>query len=203
MIQQVAIYARVSTDDQSCERQVSELQAYAVRCGYEVVQIFRETASGAKNDRKERAKVIDLAKKRRIGAVLVSELSRWGRSTEDLLATVKELTEKKCSLLALNGQDFDLSTATGKLMLTLLAAISEFERGLLTERINSGLAEARRKGVVLGRPKAVDINQVLKLSNEGLSVRKIAAQMKISPTTVQKLKRQHQHTSNSLEALAG
>ena len=80
-----AIYCRVSTADQSCERQARELRAFAKRLGVEVVGIFRETASGAKNDRAERRKVMVLARAREIDRVLVSELSRWGRSTMDLL----------------------------------------------------------------------------------------------------------------------
>lgn len=193
---QVAIYVRVSTADQDCARQIADLEAFAARCGHTVTAVFQETASGAKNDRKERARVIELARKRQIDAVLVTELSRWGRSTEDLLSTVKALAEKKVSLLALNGQDFDLSTASGKLMLTLLAAVSEFERNLLIERINSGLAQARRKGVKLGPPQGATDDQIRKLIGEGLSVRKIATKLGVSPTTVQKLRQ----AGNSLDA---
>src|ERR1700733_8030362 len=97
---QIAIYVRVSTADQDCARQIADLEAFASRSGHSVVGVFQETASGAKNDRKERAKIIELARKRQIDAVLVTELSRWGRSTEDLLSTVKALSEKKVSLIA-------------------------------------------------------------------------------------------------------
>lgn len=73
---QVAIYSRVSTDDQNCERQVAELVAYAERCGFEVVEVIKETASGAKNDRKGRDRIMQMARRREIQAILVSELSR-------------------------------------------------------------------------------------------------------------------------------
>ena len=81
--QRAAIYARVSTTDQSCQRQIAELTAFADRSGFEVLGIFKETASGARNNRLARNRVLQLAQARRIDAVLVTELSRWGRSTQD------------------------------------------------------------------------------------------------------------------------
>src|SRR5262245_52494152 len=88
---QVAIYCRVSTDDQSCERQERDLRAFAERAGHHVVGVFMEKASGARNDRIERKKVMALAQAREIDAVLVTELSRWGRSTQDLVQTLDDL----------------------------------------------------------------------------------------------------------------
>ena len=90
MGQRVAIYCRVSTDDQSCERQERDLRALAERAGHEVVGVYMEKASGACNDRQERKKVIAMAQARQIDAVLVTEISRWGRSTKDLLETLDE-----------------------------------------------------------------------------------------------------------------
>lgn len=86
-----AIYCRVSTADQSCERQEFDLRAFAGRAGYDVVGIFKETGSGTKLDRAERKKVLALAQSRQIDAILVTELPRWGRSTLDLLNTLREL----------------------------------------------------------------------------------------------------------------
>ncbi|MDQ5950789.1 MAG: hypothetical protein QG639_65, partial [Patescibacteria group bacterium] len=151
MVQRVAIYARVSTGDQSCERQIAELVDYAGRNNFEVLGTFKETSSGAKNDRTERKKVLELARRREIDIVLVSELSRWGRSTPDLRNTVERLAECNVALRALNGPELDISTAQGKLMLNLLASISEFERDLLRERIKSGVAHARSKGTKSGK----------------------------------------------------
>jgi putative DNA-invertase from lambdoid prophage Rac len=88
--QRAAIYCRVSTADQSCARQERDLAAFAARAGYDV-GIFKETGSGAKTDRVERKKVMTLAQARQIDVVLVAELSRWGRSTLDLLHTLTEL----------------------------------------------------------------------------------------------------------------
>ena len=122
---QVAIYCRVSIDDQSCERQERDLRAFA---GHKIVGVFKETASGAKIDRVERRKVMALAQAREIDAILVTELSRWGRSTQDLVQTLDDLHSWKVSVLAQTGLSFDLSTASGKLMRTIMAGLAEFER---------------------------------------------------------------------------
>src|SRR6478735_12591057 len=98
---QVAIYCRVSTDDQSCERQERDLRAYARRAGHRIVGVFKETASGARNDRTERGKVMALAQAREIDAILVTELSRWGRSTQDLVQTLQSLQAWDVSVLAI------------------------------------------------------------------------------------------------------
>ena len=137
---QVAIYCRVSTDDQSCERQERDLRAFARRAGHKIVGVFKETASGANNDRVERGKVMALAQAREIEAILVTELSRWGRSTQDLVQTLDDLHSWKVNVLAQTGLSFDLSTASCKLMRTIMAGLAEFERDLIRERVKSGLA---------------------------------------------------------------
>jgi len=118
---QVAIYCRVSTDDQSCERQERDLKAFAERAGHQVVGVFMEKASGARNDRQERKRVMALAQSRQIDAILVAELSRWGRSTQDLVQTLDDLHSWNVSVLAQTGLSFDFSTASGKLMRTIMA----------------------------------------------------------------------------------
>lgn len=108
-----------------------DLTAFAARANYEVVGVFKETGSGVKVDRIERRKVLALAQRREIDAVLVSELSRWGRSTTDPLATLKELETRRVSVIALNGMAFDLATPHGRMIATVLAGIAEFERELI------------------------------------------------------------------------
>ena len=118
--QRAAIYVRVSTTDQSCQRQIAELTAFAGRSGFEVLGIFKETASGTRNNRLARNRVLQLAQARRIDAVLVTELSRWGRSTQDLLDTLYKLAGWKVSLVAMNGMTFELHTPHGRMMATML-----------------------------------------------------------------------------------
>jgi putative DNA-invertase from lambdoid prophage Rac len=192
MVQRVALYTRVSTSDQSCERQIAELTAYADRADFEIVATVKETASGAKNDRAERKKVMELARKGLVDMILVTELSRWGRSTTDLRLTIDQLASRHVAIRALNGPDLDISTAQGKLMLNLLAAISEFERDLLQERIKSGIAHARSKGTksgrAIGRPAFERKESVKRLLAQKKSVRTIASELGISKTTVMKVK---------------
>ena len=191
---QVAIYCRVSTDDQSCERQERDLRAFAKRAGHHIVAVFKETASGAKNDRPERKKILALARAREIDAILVTELSRWGRSTQDLVQTLDDLHGWKVSVLAQTGLSFDLGTASGKLMRTIMAGLAEFERDLIRERVKSGLAAAKAKGVVLGRqvgqrPSDKKAKKVLSLHGEGLSYRLIARNVGLSKNTVMEIVR--------------
>jgi DNA invertase Pin-like site-specific DNA recombinase len=189
---QVAIYCRVSTDDQSCDRQERDLRAFAERAGHNVVAVFKETASGARNDRAERNKVIAMAQARQIEAVLVTELSRWGRSTQDLLATLNDLHSWGVSVLAQTGLAFDLATSTGKLMCTIMAGIATFERDLIRERVKSGLAAARAKGKKLGRqaghrPSDKKAKKVLEMAREGLSYRLIGRNLGMSKNTVMEI----------------
>ena len=190
MGQRAALYCRVSTTDQSCARQERDLAAFAARAGYEVVGIFKETASGVRLDRAERRKVMALAQRREIDAVLVTELSRWGRSTLDLLATLEELRRGACRLIALNGMAFDLSTPHGRMMATVLAGIAEFERELIQERIRSGIAAAKARGKRLGRqpgqrPKSDRLApKVLALVAQGRSYRLIGREVGLSKNTV-------------------
>ena len=87
MNKQVAIYCRVSTEDQDCYRQERELTEYATKLGFTVYGIYKETASGAKDNRAIRREVLKLAQARRMDGVLVTEMARWGRSTMDLIGT--------------------------------------------------------------------------------------------------------------------
>jgi DNA invertase Pin-like site-specific DNA recombinase len=193
---QVAIYCRVSTTDQSCERQERDLRAYAERAGHHVIAVHKETASGASDNRPERRKVLALAQARKIDAVLVTEMSRWGRSTQDLVKTLDDLHGWGVSVLAMHGLTFDLATPNGKLLRTIMAGLSEFERDLIRERVKSGLAAAKAKGTKLGRqpgqrPSDKKAARVLRLHGEGLSYRLIARNVGLSKNTVGDILKRH------------
>ncbi len=190
MGQRAALYCRVSTADQSCARQERDLAAFAARAGYEVVGVFKETGSGAKLDRIERRNVMALAQRREIDAVLVTELSRRGRSTLDLLHTLKQLETWRVSVIAMNGLAFDLATPHGRMLATIIAGIAEFERELIQERVRSGLAAAKARGKRLGRqpgqrPKSDRLApKVLALVAKGRSYRLIGRELGLSKNTV-------------------
>ena len=122
--------------------------------------------------------------------MLVTELSRWGRSTVDLLASLRELEARRVSLVALNGMMFDVSTPHGRMMATVLAGLAEFERELIQERIRSGLAAAKARGKKLGRqpgqrPKSDRLAPTaLALVAQGRSYRLIGREVGLSKNTV-------------------
>lgn len=205
MGQRAAIYCRVSTADQSCERQERDLTSFAERAGYLVVGIFKETGSGVKLDRVERKKILALTQRREIDVILVTELSRWGRSTIDLLNTMRDLESRRVSIIAMNGMTFDLSTPHGRMMATFLSGIAEFEHDLISERVKSGLAAAKARGKILGRqmgqrPKSDRMApRVLDLVAEGRSYRWIGRELGLSKNTVAEIVKRHRGRVPSCE----
>ncbi|TCQ13400.1 recombinase family protein [Rhizobium sp. PP-CC-3G-465] len=157
--------------------------------------MFKETGSGTKLDRAERRNVMALAQARKIDAVLVTELSRWGRSTVDLLHTLRKLESWKVSVIAMNEMAFDLSSPHGRMLATFLSGIAEFERDLISERVKSGLAAAKARGKKLGRqtgerPKSDRLAPKVKtLIAESRSYRWIARDLGISKNTVSDIAR--------------
>lgn len=204
MVQKVAIYCRVSTTDQSCSRQERDLLEYAAKADYQVVGIWKETISGTPENRVERHQVMALAQARKIDAILVTEMTRWGRSTIDLIQTLQELHAWNVSLIAQTGIQFDLTTPQGRLIAGLMATLAEFERDLVRERVRSGIAAARARGQKLGRQLGQRVKadrfapQVLLLVEQGHSYRQIAAELNLSKSTVNEIvKRQRQLSSQS------
>lgn len=197
----VAIYCRVSTTDQSCERQAQDLLFYAKKANFNVVGVWKETASGTKQNRVERQKVMQLAQAREIDAILVTEMTRWGRSTLDLIQTLQELQGWDVSLIAQTGLQFDLTTPQGRLIAQLMAALAEFERDLVSERVRSGLAAAKARGKVLGRqpgqrPKSDRLApQVIQMVEDEVPYRTIAHDLKLSKTTVTDIVKRHRQAN--------
>ena len=190
MGQSAAIYCRVSTADQSCARQERDLKAFARKARYKIAGVWKETASGAKDDRKQRKEVLALAQARKIDVILVTELTRWGRSMLDLLHTLQDLQAWNVSLIAHTGLQLDLRSAQGKLIASLMAALAEFERDLLRERVRSGIAAAKKRGVRFGRRRGQrptaerHTANVLKFVLAGQSYREISRRLGISKNTV-------------------
>ena len=128
--------------------------------------------------------MLALAQAREIDAVLVTELSRWGRSTQDLLVTLYQLAGWNVSVVAMSGMTFELGTLHGRMMATMLAGIAQFER------VKSGLAAAKVRGRKLGRqpghrPKSDCLApRVLRLVGEGRSYRRIARDLGVGKNTV-------------------
>jgi DNA invertase Pin-like site-specific DNA recombinase len=200
LVQRIAIYCRVSTTDQSCERQERDLLEYAAVCGFEVVGVWKETASGIKHNRSERQKVMALAQSHSIDAILVTEMTRWGRSTIDLIETLQSLHSWHVSLIAQTGLQFDLNTPQGRLIAHLMASLAEFERDLVRERVRSGVAAAKARGQKFGRRPGQRLKadklgpKVLQMVQQGYSYRKIAEILNLSKTTVNDIVKRHKQS---------
>ncbi|MBX9685695.1 MAG: recombinase family protein [Candidatus Obscuribacterales bacterium] len=192
-----AIYCRVSTADQSCERQERDLRACAEKTDWQIAGVWKETASGAKDGRKQRQEILALAQARKVDIILVTELTRWGRSTIDLIHTLQELQSWGVSLIAQSGLQFDLGTSQGKLMATIMASLAEFESDLIRERVKSGIAAAKARGKKIGRQPGQRIKsdrlapKVLSMVEERNSYRTIADKLRISKSTVTDIVKRH------------
>ena len=189
MNKRVAIYARVSTDKQTCENQLTELRAVATRLGYIVVQEYVDNGiSGAKSraDRPSLDLMMKDSFKGRFDMIMCWSIDRLGRSLQNLVEILNELQSMKVDLYFLQ-QGMDTSTSSGRMMFNIFGALSEYERSLIRERVCAGLQTAKAKGVKLGRPSKMNdgMRQAVKLLREkGMGIKQIAKQLKIGVGTV-------------------
>jgi DNA invertase Pin-like site-specific DNA recombinase len=175
-------YARVSTDGQSVDAQAKQLRAAGAE------KIWRETTSGAKTDRAQLRRVLDQLD---AGDVLVvTRLDRLARSTRDLLNTLAQIAGKKADFRSLGDAWADTTTAHGRLMLTVLGGLAEFERELIRARTGEGRARAVARGVKMGRkPKLTPHQQreAIKRRDRGEAVRDIGRSYNVSHSTISRL----------------
>ena len=205
MSKTAVIYARVSSsgDRQSTDRQVADLRAFATREGFEVLEVFSENCSGAREDRPELLRCVEYLKRGECSTLLVSEISRLGRSVKGVVNTIDELTRAKVNIYL---QDINLYTLLpdgsenplAKVILTVLALGAEIERKSIVGRLNSGRERAKEQGVKMGRPQGSMMSnqellnkypEVVKKLRKGRSIREIAKICDVSPSTVQRIKR--------------
>ncbi len=192
-MQSVALYARVSTANaQNPEMQLEELREYASKRGWHVAGEFVDVGVSGSNDRRPRLDaMMRLAKARNVDVVAVWKLDRFGRSLRHLVAALAELEAVGCTFVSLR-DNLDLSTPTGRLTFHVIAAMAEFERDLIRERVKTGLAHARSKGKRLGRPKITrerdrDAAKIMAMRNEGCSYDQIAVELGRSKATVHRI----------------
>jgi len=190
--ERVALYARVSTlAGQNPEMQLVELREYAARRGWCVVgEYVDHGVSGAKESRPALNRLMNDAKQRCFDIVACWKLDRFGRSVKHVVVALADFEAVGISFTSLK-DNLDLSTPSGRLMFQIIAAMAEFERALIQDRVRSGLQNAKRRGKRLGRPPvAVDRARIARLRSSGASIRTIAAQLGVSRATVHKVIRQ-------------
>ena len=182
-----AIYARVSTTDQKCEMQLRELREYCARRGWDIAGEYIDIGwSGAKARRPELDRLMNDARQRRIDAIAVWKLDRWGRSLSHCLESVQELRGLDVRWIATTQNlDTDDSNPMSKAMLGMMAVFAEFEREMIRERVKAGMNAAKHQGRKLGRRKAAfDRLKASELRAAGKSYREISSILKIGLGTV-------------------
>ena len=176
-------YARVSTDGQTVAAQIAELTAAGA------VRVFRETASGAKSDRKELARAVAALDPGDV--LMVTRLDRLARSTLDLLHTLKAVADKGAGFRSLADVWADTTTPHGRLMLTVLGGLAEFERELIKARTGEGRRRAKAQGRSLGRPFKLTDHQrseAVERRTNGETLAEIARSYNVSAATISRLR---------------
>jgi len=175
-------YARVSTGQQDYQTQLDRLKAAGA------TKVFSEKRSGLDGGRQQLAECMRYV--REGDTLIVTKLDRLARSTADLYRIVTELADKGVGFKVLDDAAVDTTTRTGKLVMGILALIAEFETEIRRERQMEGIAKAKAEGRMGGRPKLVTDevkNSIRTLRKDGVSIRKIAAEIGFSKATVQKV----------------
>jgi DNA invertase Pin-like site-specific DNA recombinase len=197
-----AIYTRVSTSDQNPDLQLREVNDYASRQGWEIVETHQDTISGAKASRPGLNALMADARARKFTCLLVWKLDRFGRSLVDCLNNIKFLKEHGIRFIAVTqGLDTDIQNPASRFMLHVLGAAAEFERSLIRERTQAGrlryqqdynagkvgktVNSKSRKNLPIGRPKRIfNRERVIEMRQEGASIRAIAKQLGVGVGTI-------------------
>ena len=192
MTMKVALYCRVSTStkERTTENQLRELTAYCDRMGYEVVKVYEDEVSGAKT-REKRPAYNELCKDaflRKFDAIIGWDVSRFGRSMKEFVSFLADMDDKGIGVIAVkNG--LDTVSSSGRMMMKLIGVLEEWNREMLIERTNAGLARTVANGTKLGRKKITNDTmtaQIIELRNSRKSIRAIASEVGVSTATVQR-----------------
>jgi DNA invertase Pin-like site-specific DNA recombinase len=181
-----AIYARVSTTDQFPENQIEEIRRVADSRGWLIVaEHVDHGVSGSTDRRPGLDALLQQVERREVDVVIVVRLDRLGRSLQHLLSVVNRITAAEVGLVSIRDSGVDTTTASGKLMLSILGAFAAFERDILVERTRAGMDRVRRQGVHVGRPRReVAVGAALELLGQGHSLTTVARMLGIPRPTL-------------------
>jgi DNA invertase Pin-like site-specific DNA recombinase len=183
------IYTRVSTESQSVDMQLFDLRAFTKQRGLEVYREYCDIGvSGSRDSRLQLDMLMDDARKKKIGTVVVWKFDRFARSTRHLINALHEFNHLRVHFISYM-ENIDTSSPAGKVLFTMISAMAEFERDLIRERVKAGLNNARSKGIRLGRPSILTDemrDDVKGMRERGKSIREIARELKVSPALVHK-----------------
>ena len=186
----IALYARISTlnHGQDPEVQLRELRAYCEHRGFVITETYIDKGiSGSRERRPALDKLMTDCRRRLVDAVVVYRYDRFARSLRQLVNALEEFRSLGIEFISLH-EGVDTSTPNGRLVFGIFATIAEFERELIRDRVRSGLAAAKAKGKVLGRPRVIaDIDKMASLRVSGASWRAISRQTGVSARTIRRL----------------
>jgi len=183
-VTRAALYARVSTTGQTAENQLLALRAFTAARGWTAAEFVDHGVSGAKEKRPALEALLASVRARRVDVLVCVKLDRLARSVHHLVAMVREFEVLGVDLVVLD-QAIDTTTPAGRLLFHVLAAISEFERDLIRDRVLAGLRRARAQGVRIGRPRSVvPVGRARVLLAEGQSLRQVATTLGIAASTL-------------------
>jgi DNA invertase Pin-like site-specific DNA recombinase len=185
-VERSILYSRVSTLDkgQDPERQAREMREFAAGRGWSAIELI-DRMSAAK-DRPALKELWRLCRKKAVDVVVVHEFSRFARSTIELLRALEDFDALGIQFVSLK-QQLDTTTPSGRLLFAVIAALAEFEREMVRERVLSGLENARAKGIVLGRRrKVLDVDYIARRREQGATWATIADELKVSADTCQR-----------------
>ena len=181
-----ALYARVSTTDQSCEVQLDDLRRYASRRFTNYREYVDTGASGAQRHRPQLDAMLSDARRGMFDAVVVWKFDRLARSLKHLIDTLQELNSLHIDFLSFT-ENIDTTTPSGQLLFHIVGAMAEFEHALIVERVRAGFDHARRLGKRIGRPRVqIDVETIVRLRREGMSLRRIARKLDIPVSRVRR-----------------
>ena len=190
MTKRVVCYVRCSTKDQDITRQLEELREVASNHNWEIIDEYCDIGiSGSKKNRPELDRLLSDAMSRKFEMVMTIELSRLGRSVQNMCEIVEILKSKKIDLFIKN-QNIDTSSIVGEFFFNIMNSVAQYEKDLIRERVVSGLESARKKGRIGGRPSNLtdDISsKVMELKEKGIGIKRIAKECSIGIQTVYKV----------------
>src|SRR5882762_8932979 len=180
-----AIYARVSTTDQTPDNQLLPLRAFIAARGWTVTEYVDHGVSGAKERRPALDAMLKAARSRKVDVIIVTKLDRLARSVHHLLSVAKELEALSVGLVVTE-QALDTTTPSGRLLFHVLASVAEFERDLIRDRVRAGMQRAKAQGKHLGRRArpSIDTVEAGRLLADGLSLRPVARTLGVHPFAV-------------------
>ncbi len=188
-MKRAGLYARVSTNNgqQNPEMQLAELRTFCQHRGWDVAgEYVDKGVSGAKERRPNLDRLLADCRRRQVDVVVVYRYDRFARSLRQLVNALEEFRSLGIDFISLH-EGVDTSTPNGRLVFGIFASIAEFERELIRDRVRSGLAAAKARGIQLGRPRRpVDVDRIAALRMEGLSWAKIAGHMGIGEGTARR-----------------